>query len=115
MSKRAVRILAVLLGLAACAAFVVAQDKVQTWTGEISDAMCAGNHAAMGGANARDCTLECIKSMGSKYALVVDSKTAYELSDQKSPEAFAGKKARVTGVLDAKTKVIRVQKIEAAK
>jgi hypothetical protein len=37
------------------------------------------------------------------------------LSDQKSPEKFAGKKVTVTGTLDAKTKTIRVDSIKAGK
>lgn len=106
--------LVALLCLTVTSLSLFAQDKAQTRTGEIGDLMCAGNHAAMGGKNARYCTLECVKSMGSKYALIVDKSNYFELSDQKTPEGFAGKKVKVTGVLDSKTKVIRVQKIEAA-
>ncbi|MBI3940294.1 MAG: hypothetical protein HY315_05625 [Acidobacteria bacterium] len=113
MELRNYRILILALILSGSAP-LLAEDKAQTWTGEISDDMCLGDHAAMGGKSARDCTIECVKSMGSKYALVVDKNTHFQLSDQKAPESFAGKKAKVTGILDSKTKVIRVQKIEAA-
>ena len=97
------------------AAFLLGQGKAQTWTGEISDDMCTGDHASMGGKSAKGCTLDCVKSMGSKYALVVDKKTHFDLSDQKGPEQFAGMKVKVTGVLEAKGKSIKVEKIEAAK
>jgi hypothetical protein len=48
------------------------------------------------------------------YVLSV-GKEAYTLSDQKTPEKFAGKKVTVTGTLDAKTKTIQVDSIAAAK
>ena len=44
-----------------------------------------------------------------------DGKTSYELSDQKTPEKFAAAKVTVTGTLDPSTKVIKVDKISAAK
>jgi hypothetical protein len=37
------------------------------------------------------------------------------LSDQRTPEKFAGQKVRVVGTLDAKTKAIQVDSISAAK
>ena len=115
MSVRIKMSLCVLFVFVAASLLCLAQDKSQTWTGEIGDLMCAGSHAAMGGNSARDCTLECVKSMGSKYSLWVDKKTVYELSDQKTSASFAGQRVQVTGVLDPKTKVIRVQKLQAAK
>ncbi|MBI2822954.1 MAG: hypothetical protein HYX74_12090 [Acidobacteria bacterium] len=86
---------------------------VETWSGAISDAMCGGNHAAMGGNNASDCTVECVHFMRSKYVLVTDHE-AYVLSDQESPEQFAGQRVKVTGVMDSKAKLLRVQAIRAA-
>jgi hypothetical protein len=47
--------------------------------------------------------------------LLYDGKSAYNLSDQTKPKNFAGKKATVTGVLDAKTNTIKVESITAAK
>ena len=52
--------------------------------------------------------------MDGKYVLY-DGKDTYVLSDQKTPEKFAAKKVTVTGTLDAKSKTIKVDKIEAAK
>jgi hypothetical protein len=49
---------------------------------------------------------------GSKYALF-DGKTAYVLSDQKTPEQFAGRKVKVMGTLYEKTKILKVDSITA--
>lgn len=92
----------------------VPADQTQTWVGEVGDLMCAGNHKVMGSKPAPECTLECVKSMGSKYVLVTGKGGYFELSDQKTPEAFAGKKVKVTGTLDSKGKVIQVKSIKEA-
>ncbi|MGH9712356.1 MAG: DUF5818 domain-containing protein [Candidatus Acidiferrales bacterium] len=42
------------------------------------------------------------------------SKSSYGLDDQESAGKFAGKRVKVTGVLDASNNTIRVQSIEAA-
>ena len=67
----------------------------------------------MGPTNAA-CTLACVDVHGATYVLY-DGKNAYTLSDQKTPEKFAGQKVRVVGALDAKTKTIQVESITAAK
>jgi hypothetical protein len=102
-----------LLGLATLSA---AQAK-QTFTGSITDSMCANTagHSAMRmGPTDADCTKACVVSHGATYVLY-DGKNVYELSDQKTPERFAGQKVRVTGTLDAKTNTIRVDSIAAAR
>jgi hypothetical protein len=45
----------------------------------------------------------------------VEGKDIYMLSDQQTPEKFAGQKVRVTGTLDTKTKKIQVESMTAAK
>jgi len=92
-----------------------AQGK-QTFTGTITDDMCpAGDHSRMRmGSNDAECTIACNSGHGAPYVLY-DGKQAYSLSDQNTPEKFAGKKVTVTGTLDAKTKTIRVESIAAAK
>ena len=85
----------------------------QTFTGVITDAMCGNNHAMMKITPEPKCVRECVKG-GSKYALF-DGKNAYKLSDQQTPEKFAGQKVKITGTLFAKTGVIEVKSIEAAK
>lgn len=93
-----------------------AAQKEQTFTGIITDEMCAdGNHAHMKmGPTDADCTKACIVAHGSRYVLY-DGKSAYILSDQKTPESFAAQKVRVTGTLDAKTMTIRVASIAATR
>lgn len=85
-----------------------------TFTGVVTDSLCEnGDHASMKMPDAK-CVLACVKGMNGKYVLF-DGKTAYALSDQKTPEKFAGQKVTVTGTLDAKTKTIRVEAMAAAK
>ena len=98
----------------AAAALAGAQAK-QTFTGTITDNGCAdGNHSHMRmGSNDAECTLACVDAHGASYVLY-DGKTTYMLTDQKTPEKFAGKKVTVTGTLDAKTKSIKVESIVPA-
>jgi hypothetical protein len=90
-----------------------AANQKQAFTGVISDDMCGTDHAHMNVTPDPKCVRECVKH-GSKYVLLNGDKT-YKLSDQKSPEQFAGGKVKVTGTLYAKTGIIAVDKIEAAK
>ena len=93
-----------------------ASQAKQTFTGTITDDMCAkADHSGMRmGPNDAECTKACVALHGAAYVLY-DGKSAYVLSDQKLPEKFAGQKVTVTGTLDAKTKGIRVESIAAAK
>ena len=97
------------------AALSAAAQSKQKFTGTITDSMCAeADHSQMRmGSTDAECTIACISSHGASYVLY-DGKTAYNLSDQKTPEKFAGKKVTVTGALDAKTSTIRVDSITAA-
>jgi hypothetical protein len=103
------------------AAFVVVaavsaggQDQ-QTFTGVITDSECAlGGHASMRmGPTDADCVKACVVAHGASYVLL-DGKDVYALSDQQRPEAFAARKVRVTGTLNARTRVIQVASIAAA-
>ena len=86
------------------------------FTGTITDSMCAtSDHSRMRmGPTDAECTVACVEAHGALYVLY-DGKEVYTLSDQKTPEKFAGKKVTVTGTLDAKTKTIQVDSITAAK
>jgi hypothetical protein len=100
--------------LFAAAALTFAAD-TQTFTGVITDDMCAdANHKDMKMGSDPKCVAECIKCMNGKYVLY-DGKASYKLSDQKTPAKFAAKKVTVTGTLDEKTKTITVASIAAAK
>ena len=96
--------------------FASAQS-TQTFVGTITDDMCANKdgHATMRmGPTDAECTKACVAAHGAEYVLA-DGKNVYTLSDQKTPEKFAGQRVRVTGTLNAKTKAIQVQSIAAAK
>ncbi len=98
------------------AAAALAAPPKQTFSGVVTDSMCEdGDHSHMRmGPTDAECTVACVNTHGATYVLY-DGKNAYTLSDQKTPEKFAGKKVSVTGTLDAKTKIIQVDSIAAAK
>jgi hypothetical protein len=94
------------------AASLLAAADTRTFTGVITDTMCGADHKHMGVSPDDKCVRECVKH-GAKYALY-NGKEVYVLSDQQTPEKFAARKVKVTGVLYEKTKIIKVEKIEAA-
>ena len=97
------------------AALMFAAAGKRTFTGTITDDMCAkADHKSMHAESDAKCVLECVKGMNGHYVLY-DGKETYKLSDQKTPEKFAAKKVTVTGTLDEKTKTIAVESIAAAK
>jgi hypothetical protein len=108
-------IFSLLLSCLAVAVLSAAPPK-QTFTGTITDSMCdKADHSQMQmGPTDAACALACVSIHGATYVLY-DGKNAYALSDQKTPDKFAGKKVRVVGALDAKTKTIQVESITAAK
>lgn len=99
------------------AASLHAQAPAKTYTGVITDTMCGADHAHMGVSPDEKCVRECVKGGGGKwkYALLVDGKKMYVLSDQQTPEKFAARKVSVTGVLYEKTGILKVEKLVAAR
>jgi hypothetical protein len=89
-------------------AALVAGTATKAFTGIITDSMCGKDHTMKVSPDSK-CVMECVKH-GSKYALF-DGKAAYVLSDQKTPEQFAGQKVKVTGTLFEKTGILRVDSI----
>jgi hypothetical protein len=85
-------------------------DPAKTFVGNIGDSMCGAKHM-MPGESDKDCTLGCVKE-GAKYILIDPSGKIYQLSDQKTPQQFAGAKVKVTGMLSGDT--ISVASIVAA-
>ena len=88
----------------------------QMFTGIITDDNCPNaNHSRMQmGPTDAECAMACIDAHGAMYGLY-DGKNFYALSDQKTPQKFAGQKVNVTGTLDTKTRAIQVNSIAAAK
>jgi hypothetical protein len=104
----------VLVSLIALAALSAGQS-AQTFTGIITDSECAtGNHSQMRmGSDDAECTRACVSAHGASFVLYT-GKEVYALTDQQTPDKFAGQKVTVTGTLDAKTKTIQVKSITAA-
>lgn len=124
------RMIAVIF-IVSLASFAFAKDKpkdaVQNFQGAIVDSQCAFNvhsetrshewmtkRGIQGASDEKSCTLHCVKDMGGSYVLVVQ-KDVYRLDDQVKTEQFAGKKVKVSGTLDAKTRTIHVFEIEEDK
>jgi hypothetical protein len=97
------------------AAGLPAAQNTETFTGVITDDMCSrAGHARMRmGPTDADCTKACVMAHDAAYVLA-DGKDVYLLSDQQTPEKFAGQKVRVTGTLDVKTKKIQVSSMASA-
>jgi len=112
MRKHLVPALVIIVVIAALAA---AQGR-RNFTGVITDSMCAtADHSRMRmGPTDAECTIACVLAHGATYVLY-DGNEVYTLSDQKTPEKFAGKKVTISGILDAKSKTIRVESMIAAK
>ncbi len=104
-----------LLALASYAA----DGSTRTFKGEIGDSQCALNiHSmtrshqemlkskAMGG-DAASCANYCTKYLGGNFVLVVKN-NVYHLDDQSKARDFAGKRVKVTGTLDSKSKTIHI-------
>lgn len=104
-----------ILGLLFAALAAPAADKVQTFTGVITDTMCGAKHT-MGITPDDKCVRECVKMDPKKwkYALLVGD-GMYVLSDQQTPERFAAQKVKVTGTLYEKTKILKADKIETVR
>jgi hypothetical protein len=104
-----------IFNLLAISALAAAPGK-QTFIGIITDDVCAkADHSQMRmGPTDGECAIACIDAHGATYILY-DGKQAYTLSDQRTPEKFAGQKVRVIGTLNTKTKTIQVDSITVAK
>jgi hypothetical protein len=89
-------------------------DKVRTFAGEVSDAMCGAQHMMEG--SKADCAHACL-GKGSKYALVAGDKVyTLDSSDKKILDQLnrlAGEKATVSGTADGDT--IKVSSVAPGK
>ena len=99
-----------LIVLALAVVTLSAGAEKKTVTGTVTDTMCAkGSHGVMRmGPTDADCAKGCAAVHGARFVFF-DGTNVYTLSDQTAPEKLAGKKVRVTGELDARTKTIKVE------
>jgi hypothetical protein len=95
---------------------------VKTFRGEISDSQCALNvHSltrshkemlkskSMGGTS-RSCSQYCIEHLGGELVLSSGA-TVFHLDNQSAAREYAGRKAKVVGTLDPKSKTVHVVSI----
>jgi Protein of unknown function (DUF5818) len=124
VGKKTIVMGAIALLLAMAAFSHAADEQVRTFRGEIADNQCALNihsltHShremlkskSMGG-DSSSCAQYCVRYLGGSFVLS-SKKEVYRLDDQASAEKFAGKRVKVSGTLDGKTKTLHVTKIEA--
>jgi hypothetical protein len=81
--------------------FATGSAFAESFTGVVSDAMCAKNPAKASSADHAACADKCIKG-GSPAVLIVGSKV-YSVSNPEKISSFAGKKITVDGSLAADT------------
>lgn len=86
-----------------------------SYKGVITESMCVNDHKAMNMGPDPDCIRQCVKTGKSVKFVLWDGQTAYKLSDQQTPEKFAGQKVRITGTVYPKTAILKVDKIEAVR
>jgi hypothetical protein len=111
---RAVGLIAVFLLAAA-----VGAPQSRSFSGEIMDSQCAGmgsHDKMMQGVDAKtaaDCSRKCV-ALGGKYVLFDrGAKAVYQIDDQNKAASFAGQKVKVKGTLDAASKTIHVESVDA--
>ena len=99
------------LGLLVLAVLTVARPD-HSFVGKITDSMCPqDDHAKLRRAPTDiGCIRACVHMFGASYVLY-DGKTTYLLSDQTTPDNFAGMRVRVIGTLDTQTSTIQVESI----
>jgi len=81
----------------------------ETFTGQITDSICAEGHNIGVTKSEKNCVLTCVKLDGAQFVLYNSAiKRIYKLDDQLQPEAFAGQEVTVIGRYDKDANVIHV-------
>ena len=105
-------------------ASVAAEEPKTAFIGEISDSQCAMNVHSLNrsheemikkktlGTDAESCAQACVRRGGEWVLRSGDD--VYHLANQEGIEQFAGKKVRITGLLDPKTQTIKNYHTEVA-
>ena len=118
-----VRFAMLLVSFAVFAVFIAGADKERVFKGEVGDSQCALNVHSLSrshqemlerkaiGTTSADCARYCVKNLGGVFVLQVGDKV-YKLDNQELANQNAGKKVKVTGVLDTATNTIAVHAME---
>jgi hypothetical protein len=101
----------VFVGLAVLAAAQASAQDAKTYVGVITDTMCAADHKPMNVAPDGKCVRDCVGDGQTYQYALLNGKAVYRLSDQETPAKFAGQTVRVTGILNTKTNILKVQRI----
>ena len=81
----------------------------ETFTGEITDNICAEGHNIRVTKSEKNCVLTCVRFDGAQFVLYnSEIKHTYKLDDQQQPEAFAGQEVTVIGRYDKDANAIHV-------
>ncbi|HEY4008895.1 MAG TPA: hypothetical protein VGM11_02005 [Acidobacteriaceae bacterium] len=89
--------------------FCSASAFAESFTGWVSDAMCAKNPDKVSNASHADCAKKCIEG-GSPAVLVVNGKV-YPVSNPDALKSYAGEKVTVDGTLHDGTLTVKSVKI----
>jgi hypothetical protein len=105
------------------AVFITGADKERVFKGEVGDSQCALNVHSLSrshqemlerkaiGTTSADCARYCVKNLGGVFVLQVGEKV-YKLDNQDLANQNAGKRVKVSGVLDPVTNTIAVHAME---
>jgi hypothetical protein len=81
----------------------------ETFTGQITDSICAEGHNIGVTKSEKNCVLTCVKLDGAQFVLYnSEIKRMYQLDDQLQPEVFAGQEVTVIGRYDKDANAIHV-------
>lgn len=97
-------------GLGIPSALAQNKGKAETLSGTVTDTMCGMKHIIN---NPQKCPVNCVKTMGAKYALVTGDRTYTLEGKEAEVERLSGARAQVTGTVQGST--IQVKSIAAAK
>ena len=122
-----------LVALAISASYSFSKDKPKDNSstvvlhGSVMDSQCAYNvhsdahshewmtkRGVQGATDDESCTQHCVRDMGGSYVLLA-KKDVYKLDDQVKAEQYAGKKVKVSGILDATSHTVHIFEMEEDK
>jgi hypothetical protein len=118
-----VRFAVLTIAFAMFAVFMTGADRDHVFKGEVGDSQCALNVHSLSrshqemlerkaiGTTSADCARYCVKNLGGVFVLQVGDKV-YKLDNQDLANQNAGKRVKVTGVLDTGTNTIAVHAME---